>query len=156
MGILYLISWFSQIYFIGSFTNFVFVYLYLSLHVVPFPSINNVMLGPTSLFGAGLKSFWRGPIHGNKKSRDFSFKNPGILADCKSRDPARACQAPSFSHHQIACCSTFFRADKKIPQKYRTPFNVATLHFYFAVFLISNSRVSDLTGLSKESLLLNG
>ena len=26
-----------------------------------------------------------------KKSRDFSFKNPRILADLKSRDPARAC-----------------------------------------------------------------
>ena len=24
---------------------------------------------------------------GFKKSRDFSFENPGILADCKSRDP---------------------------------------------------------------------
>ena len=34
--------------------------------------------------GAGLKS---------RKSQDFSFENPGILADCKSRDsrdPARA------------------------------------------------------------------
>ena len=34
-----------------------------------------------------LKSVPRGPKHSDKKSRDFSFKNPGILADLKSRDP---------------------------------------------------------------------
>ena len=36
------------------------------------------------------KSVPRGPEHSDnnpEKSRDFSFKNPGILADLKSRDP---------------------------------------------------------------------
>jgi len=31
-----------------------------------------------------------GQKHSDKKSRDFSFRNPGIFADSKSRDPARA------------------------------------------------------------------
>ena len=33
------------------------------------------------------KSVPRGPKHSDKQSRDFSFKNPGIWADLKSRDP---------------------------------------------------------------------
>ena len=81
------------------------VYLYLSLCVVPFPSMNNVMVGlkmwRKKIFGAGLKSVPRGPKHSNKKSRkipgfqfwksrDFGWLQ--IPGSRDSRDPARACR----------------------------------------------------------------
>ena len=78
--------------------------LYLSLHVVPFPSINNVMLGPTRaenvkiFFCAGLlkgANTWQQNIPGLQfqKSRDFGWLQ--IPGSRDFRDPARACQAPS-------------------------------------------------------------
>ena len=71
--------------------------LYLSLCVVLFPSINRVMVKLKKWFflGAILVIFGLIAFQGvqnivtknPEKSRDFSFKNPGILVDVKSRDP---------------------------------------------------------------------
>ena len=38
-----------------------------------------------------------------EKSRDFSFKNPGILADLKSRDPGIPGIPLGPAHHQRGC-----------------------------------------------------